>query len=144
MIPQRVIDAMKDLGVFPVVLCTVDKEGNPHLTFITWVYPTNDRTLKMALSSNAKSAKNILETGRVSLMVFYADTAVALYGKAKMALDRIEDVKFPVSVFEMSVEKVEDVLFPGGTVTGPIPFAHTGDLLKAAELDEMVLSSLRK
>jgi hypothetical protein len=38
---------------------------------------------------------------------------------------------------------VEDVLFPGGTVVGTIPFMHTGDLQKAGELDELVLSALR-
>ncbi|WP_333784103.1 pyridoxamine 5'-phosphate oxidase family protein [Thermocrinis sp.] len=144
MISRELIDTMKNLGVFPAVLSTVDKDGNIHLVFITWVHPVDDRTLRFALSSNAKSAKNILETGRASLMVFNTNMALALYGRAKIVLERIEEVKFPVSVFELSLERVEDTLFPGGTVTGPIPFAHTGDLVKASELDELVLSALRK
>ncbi len=76
-------------------------------------------------------------------MVFSTNTALAIYGSAKLILERIEDVKFPVSVFEISIQKVEDVLFPGSTVVGTIPFMHTGNLQRAGELDELVLSALR-
>jgi hypothetical protein len=130
-------------GGFPIVLTTADKNGELHTTFITWVYPVDDKTLRLALSPNAKSAKNIQETGKVAIMVFSANTALALYGNAKLLLERIEEVKFPVSVFEVSIQRVEDVLFPGGTVVGTIPFMHTGDLQKAGELDELILSALR-
>jgi len=114
MIPKELIDFMRTLGVFPVVLGTVDKDSNLHLAFITWVYPVDDRTLRFALSSNATSAKNIAETGKVSFMIFGANTALAIYGKAKLILDGIEEVRFPVSVFEAFIERVDNVLFPGG------------------------------
>jgi flavin reductase (DIM6/NTAB) family NADH-FMN oxidoreductase RutF len=143
MLPKELIDFMRSVGVFPIVLATTDKNGELHTTFITWVYPVDDKTLRLALSSNAKSAKNMQETGKVAIMVFSANTALALYGNAKLVLERIEEVKFPVSVFEVSIQRVEDVLFPGGTVVGTIPFMHTGDLQMAGELDELVLSALR-
>jgi len=130
-------------GGFPIVLTTADKNGELHTTFITWVYPVDDKTLRLALSPNAKSAKNMQETGKVAIMVFSANTALALYGNAKLVLERIEEVKFPVSVFEVSIQRMEDVLLPGGTVVGTIPFMHTGDLQMAGELDELVLSALR-
>ncbi|MCI4458989.1 MAG: pyridoxamine 5'-phosphate oxidase, partial [Thermocrinis sp.] len=78
-----------------------------------------------------------------AIMIFSANTALALYGNAKLILEKIEGVKFPISVFEVSIQKVEDALFPGGTVVGTIPFMHTGDLQKSGELDELVLSALR-
>jgi len=143
MLPKELIDFMRSVGVFPIVLTTTDKNGELHTTFTTWVYPVDDKTLRLALSSNAKSAKNMQETGKVAIMVFSANTALALYGNAKLLLERIEEVKFPVSVFEVSIQRVEDVLFPGGTVVGTIPFMHTGDLQMAGELDELVLSALR-
>ncbi|MFN3976728.1 MAG: pyridoxamine 5'-phosphate oxidase family protein, partial [Aquificaceae bacterium] len=67
MLPKDLVGLMRNLGVFPTVLCTVDKEGNPHLTFITWVYPVDDKTIRIALSSKAKSAINMLQGGAVSL-----------------------------------------------------------------------------
>ncbi len=60
-----------------------------------------------------------------------------------MVLEKIDSVKFPVSVFEISVDRVENNLFPGATITGIIPFVHTGDLKKAVELDLAVLEALK-
>ncbi|RMH01879.1 MAG: pyridoxamine 5'-phosphate oxidase [Aquificota bacterium] len=143
MIPQDLIDLMRDLGVFPCVLATKDKEGNVHLTFITWVYPLDDRTIRLAVSANSKSAKNMLQTGQACLMLFSPGRALACYGDASLVEERIEEVKFPVSVFELKVSNIENNLFPGGTITGTIPFMHTGDLEKAGELDQLVISALR-
>ena len=143
MLPRELLDLMRDMCVFPVVLGTFNKEGDIHLTFITWVYPIDEKTVRLALSSNAASAKNILETNKASLMIFAPDKALSCYGSAKLVKERIEAVKFPVSVFEMSIERVENNLFPGATITGPIPFVHTGDLKKAVELDLAVLEALK-
>ncbi len=143
MLPRELIDLMRDLGVFPVVVGTVDGEGNQHLTFITWVYPADERTLRIAVSSKAKTSQNIRETGKVAVQIFAPDKSLTCYGTAREIIDRIEGIPFDVSVFEINVESVENSLFPGSTVTGIIPFAHTGKVLKMVELDEKVMSALR-
>jgi len=76
-------------------------------------------------------------------MLIAQDKALACYGTASLLQDRIEEVKFPVSVFEIRINSVENNLFPGGTITGTIPFMHTGDLQKAGELDQLVLDALK-
>jgi len=53
MLPKELIDFMRSVGVFPIVLTTTDKNGELHTTFITWVYPVDDKTL-LALYGNAK------------------------------------------------------------------------------------------
>ncbi|MFN3976848.1 MAG: pyridoxamine 5'-phosphate oxidase family protein, partial [Aquificaceae bacterium] len=118
-------------------------EGNPHLTFITWVYPVDDKTIRIAISSKAKSAINMLQGGAVSLMLIAQDKALVCYGRASMIKDKIDEVKFPLSVFEVEIYNIENNLFPGGTITGTIPFMHTGDLQKAGELDQLVLDALK-
>ncbi len=143
MLPKEIVDLMRNLGVFPTVLATSDKEGNIHMTFITWLYPVDERTIRIALSSNAKSAKNMLQTGQACLMLMAQDKALACCGNTSLLIERIEEVKFPVSVFEIKIQSVENNLFPGGTITGTIPFMHTGDLQKAGELDQLVLDALR-
>ncbi len=143
MLPKDLADLMRDVGVFPAVLATTDKEGEVHLTFITWIYPVDDRTLRVAVSSNAKSAKNMLQTNAACLFLIAPGKALACYGDAQLVLERIEEVKFPVSVFEIKLNRVENNLFPGGTITGTIPFMHTGDLQKAGELDQLVLDALK-
>lgn len=143
MLTKELTDLMRNLGVFPAILATSDKEGNLHLTFITWIYPMDERTLRVALSSNAKSAKNMLQTGQACVMLIAQNMALACYGTASLLQERIEEVKFPVSVFEIKINSVENNLFPGGTITGTIPFMHTGDLQKAGELDQLVLDALK-
>ncbi|SNZ16483.1 pyridoxamine 5'-phosphate oxidase family protein [Hydrogenobacter hydrogenophilus] len=143
MLPTELVDLMNKLGVFPCVLGTTDKEGNIHMTFITWVYPKSERILRFALSSDSKSAKNLKETKRACFMFFLPEKALACYGSVQMILESIEEIKFPVSVFEMHIDRVENSLFPGATITGIIPFAHTGDLEKMAELDGIVLEAMR-
>lgn len=143
MLPRDLIDLMRDLNVFPVVISTVDNNGNIHITFITWVYPTDERTLRIAISSKAKTAENIRQTGRVAIQIFAPDKALSCYGTAKEIREKIDDIPFPVSVFEMYIDTVENALFPGATITGIIPFAHTGNVLKMTELDTKVLNALK-
>ncbi|GAB6064986.1 pyridoxamine 5'-phosphate oxidase family protein [Aquifex pyrophilus] len=143
MLPRDLIDLMRDLNVFPVVVSTVDKEGNIHITFITWVYPVDERTIRIAVSSKAKTSQNIRETGKVAIQIFAPDKALSCYGNAKEIVEKIEDIPFPVSVFEVEIDTVENSLFPGATITGIIPFAHTGNVLKMTELDDKVLRALK-
>jgi len=143
MLPKEVINLMRELNVFPIVLSCADEECNIHITFITWVYPLDERTLRLALSSNSKTAENLRKTGKVAVQIFAPGVALSCYGKAAEVLSEIEGIPFKVSVFELSIESVENSLFPGATVTGIIPFAHTGNVLKMTELDTKVLEALK-
>ncbi len=143
MLPRDLIDLMRDLNVFPVVVSTVDNNGNLHTTFITWVYPVDERTLRIAVSSKAQTSQNLRENGKISIMIFAPDKALTCYGNAKEIIKEIEKVPFPVSVFEVDITTVENSLFPGATITGIIPFAHTGNVLKMTELDAKVLEALK-
>ena len=143
MLPRDLIDLMRDLNVFPVVVSTVDNNGNLHTTFITWVYPVDERTLRIAVSSKAQTSKNLRENGKISIMIFAPDKALTCYGNAKEIIKEIEKIPFPVSVFEIEITTVENSLFPGATITGIIPFAHTGNVMKMTELDSKVLEALK-
>jgi len=143
MLPRELIDLMRDLGVFPVVVGTVDQDGNIHMTFITWVYPIDERTIRIAVSSGSNTAENMRKTGKVAIQIFAPDKSLTCYGPVREVKSRIDEVPFDVSVFEMSVERVENSLFPGSTITGIIPFAHTGNIHKMVELDTKVLKALK-
>ncbi len=143
MLPRDLIDLMRDMNVFPVVLGSVSQDNEVHLAFVSWVYPMDERRIRVAVSSNSKSAKNLLETKKASIMLFAPDKALSCYGSAELLIERIESVKFPVSVFEIGIDRVENNLFPGATIVGTIPFVHTGDLKKAVDLDLAVLEALK-
>jgi hypothetical protein len=143
MLPRELIDLMRDLGVFPVVVGTADGDGSVHMTFVTWVYPIDERTLRIAVSSGSRTAVNMRSTGRAAVQIFAPDKCLTCYGPVREVLERIEGIPFDVSVFEMTLETVENSLFPGSTITGIIPFAHTGNVRKMVELDAKVLEALK-
>jgi len=143
MLPRELVDLMREMVVFPVVVGTVSKEGDIHMTFITWIYPLDERTLRIAVSSSARTSENIRDTGRVAVQIFAPYRSLTCYGRGKEVVGRIENIPFEVSVFEINVERVENSLFPGSTITGIIPFAHTGRVKELVELDTAVMAVLR-
>lgn len=142
MLAREIIDLMKDMYIFPAVLGTTDGQ-NVNLAFITWVYPKDEENIVIAVSSNSKSAKNMLIMRRASLFLAAFDTALSLNCSATEVINKIENVKFPVSAFNLKIESVDNNLFPGATLLGTIPFAHVGDVKKALELDILVMEALK-
>ncbi len=142
MLPREIIDLMRDMYIFPAVLGTTDGQ-NVNLAFITWVYPKDEENILVAVSSNSKSAKNMLIMRRASLFLAAFDKALSLNCSATEVINKIESVKFPVSAFNLKIESVDNNLFPGATLLGTIPFAHVGDVKKALELDILVMEALK-
>ena len=58
-------------------------------------------------------------------------------------LERIEEIKSPVFVFEMRIDRVKNNLFSGATITGIVSFAHTGDPEKMVELNDAAIEARR-
>ncbi len=143
MLPREVVDLMRELVVFPAVVGTVDGEGNIHMTFVTWLYPLDERTLRIAITTSSRTSENMRTTGRVAVQIFAPYKSLTCYGTAKEVVNKIEKIPFDVSVFEIRVERVENSLFPGSTITGIIPFAHTGRVKELVELDTAVMTVLR-
>ncbi len=127
----------------PSVVAT-SKDNKPYTTFITWLIALDEKRLRFAVNKDSLTANNLKENPYASVEVFAEGIAVSISGSVKLIKEEIEELSFPVSVFELNVENVVDNLFPGGTVKGSIPFEHTGDVEKAKELDEIVLKALKE
>ncbi len=140
-IPSNILPDLQEL--IPSVLAT-SKDNKPYTTFITWLTVKNEKTVRFALSKDSVSTENLKNNPYASVEVFGEGFALSISGKTKLIIDEIEQLPFPVSVFEMEVEKVVDNLFPGASVTGRIPFEHTGDTVQASEFDKIVLEELKK
>ncbi len=138
-LPENVFNLLKRLT--PSVVATA-KDNKPYTTFITWLIAKDENTIRFAVNKDSLTANNVKENPYVSIEVFGDGIAYSISGLAKIIKDEIETLPFPVSVIEVKVENVVDNLFPGGTVTGEIPFKHTGDVEKAEDLDKKVLEAL--
>ncbi len=137
---KKVLEIMKDLT--PVVVATCDGQ-KPYTTFISWATAVDENTIRIAVSTNAKTTENIRKNPYVGIEVFDEDTALSISGEAKIIKEEIEGISFPVAVIEIKILEINDNLFPGATITGKIPFKHTGNIEKAEELDQKVLQALK-
>ncbi len=137
---KKVYQVMQDLT--PVVVST-SVNNKPYTTFISWAIAKDEDTIRIAVSTNAKTTENIRANPNVCLELFDKDLAVSISGQAKIITEQIEGIPFPVAVIEIKITEIVDNLFPGATITGKIPFTHTGNVEKAEELDKKVLEALR-
>ncbi|SNZ11747.1 Pyridoxamine 5'-phosphate oxidase [Persephonella hydrogeniphila] len=140
-IPDNVFQEIKELT--PSVLAT-SSDNKPYTTFITWLAAKDKKTVRFALSKDSVSTDNLKKNPYASVEVFGEGFALSISGPVKIIVDEIENLPFPVSVFEMEVEKVVDNLFPGALIAGKIPFEHTGDTVQAQEFDRVVLEELTR
>ena len=138
---KEILEILNDLT--PSVVAT-SKDNKPYTTFITWLVGLDENRIRFAVNKDSLTAQNIKENPYASVEIFGEKIAVSISGSAKIIKEEIETVPFPVSVVELNVENVVDNLFPGGTVTGRIPFKHTGDVSKAEDLDNKVLEALKE
>ncbi len=142
MLSRELIDLMRDLYVFPVVISSVSNDLKPYSAMISWVYPVSESKLNIALSTKSRTAQNIITNPNVCVSIFAQDIAIVAHGKGYLK-NKIEEVPFDVSAFSIEIESVENNLFPGATVLGPIAFAHTGNIEKAVNLDKIVIEYLK-
>ncbi len=140
-IPEDVLS--KFSSFVPSVLAT-SRDNKPYTTFISWLILKDGSTVRFALSRDSYSAENLRSNPYASVEIFGEGIAMSISGTVKVVKEEIDELSFPVSVFEMKVENVSDNLFPGANITGTIPFEHSGDVKKAEELDEIVLKYLRE
>ncbi len=143
MLSRELIDLMRDLYVFPVVINTVSLDIKPYSALITWVYPASENKLNIALGTKSKSAQNLISNPKVCVNIFAQDVALILHGTATLRTETIENIPFGVSAFSIDVESVENNLFSGATILSPITFAHTGNIEKAINLDKIVIEHLK-
>ncbi len=139
---KNLLDLLKEFT--PSVIATVSPENKPYTTFITWLIAKDEETIRVAVSTNSTTVNNIRENPNVCIEVFGPDIAASISGTASILKENIEGISFPVSVVEIKIDNITNNLFPGATVTGEIPFKHTGNIQKALELDEKVLKALRE
>ncbi len=139
---KNLLDLLKELT--PSVVATVSPDNKPYTTFVSWLIAVDEETIRFAISSNSRTAENIKGNPNVCIEVFGPDIAASISGTANITKEKIEELSFPVSVVEVKVEEVNNNLFPGATITGEIPFKHTGNIQKALEFDNIVLKALRE
>jgi Pyridoxamine 5'-phosphate oxidase len=101
-----------------IPIFTVDESGWPHPALLSYyeMVAKNQRTIDMALWKDSSTAKNLRQTGKVTLMI--SDHALNYYIKGTVTQTEAEMSGTPaVSRFRLTVEQVIEDQEPNAEIT---------------------------
>ena len=91
-----------------VIMATVDGRGRPDTAPMSWVMALDHRTIRVAVSPEVSTYRNILENDRVMLSLIGGTMTLSISGRARVLAELIEDVPFPMAMVEVLVDEVKD------------------------------------
>ncbi|MEV2842767.1 pyridoxamine 5'-phosphate oxidase family protein [Paenibacillus larvae] len=128
-----------------VFLHTLDHEsGAPTSNAISWVHAMSPTLVRFALDERSRLIDNIKKQDQVTLTVIAGGTVYAIYGKAKMVSESLEDVPFKLAAVDLHVEMVRNVMYYGGRISVEPEYEKTYDKRAAEKLDGQVFSAIKK
>jgi hypothetical protein len=128
-----------------VMLSTIDAEhGGPVTSAISWVYAPNESTVRFAVDGRSRIVANVRANERVNVSLFAGGSVHAVYGKARVVKDTLEDVPFALVCIDIHVESVRDAMFYGAKISVEPQYEKTYDKRAAEKLDNQVFAAMKK
>ena len=91
-----------------VIMATVDEQGRPDTAPISWVTAVDRRTIRLAVSPQVSTYKNVLNNNHVMLALIGGAMTLSIKGRATVLTPGMEEVPFPMAMIEVAVEEVKD------------------------------------
>jgi flavin reductase (DIM6/NTAB) family NADH-FMN oxidoreductase RutF len=114
------------LGGQALVVATVDEQGAPLTTLMTWAVARNPQTLTLAVDTRSRSMRNIRANGRVAVEVLGDDICYGLRGLAVVEKEAMQSAPFPCALVAVRIEEVRDHAAGGVQFRGPSYSFHPG------------------
>lgn len=100
-----------------VILNTIDAEsGGPTANAISWVMAVSPTRLRVAIDQRSRLVANIRNHPQVTLSIFGAGTVNAVYGRASIVAERLQDVPIKLVCIDVEIEAVRDAMFYGARI----------------------------
>ena len=107
------------LGGQALVVATVDQQGAPRTTLMTWAVARNSRTLTLAVDLRGHALRNIRANGKVAVEVLGNDMCYGLRGTAVVEKEVMQSAPFPCALVAVRIEDVRDHAAAGVQFKGP-------------------------
>jgi len=107
------------LGGQTCVVATVDEQGFPQTTVMSWVVARNPQTLAMAVDHRSRALQSIRSNGRIAVEALGDDLCYGLRGAAVLEKEQMDSPPFPCALVAVKVEEVRDHGAAGVTFHGP-------------------------
>jgi hypothetical protein len=130
------------LGGKTLVVATVDAEGLPWTTLMTWAVARNPQTLTIAVDSRSRALRNIKANGKMAVEVLGDDLCYGLRGTAVVEKETMAAAPFPCALVALRVEDVRDHGAAGVKFVGPSYSFHPGKEHRAG-VEDAVFQELK-
>lgn len=114
------------LGGTTCVVATVDEQGLPQTTLMTWVVARNPQTLTIAVDTRSRALRAVRANGRIAVEVLGDDLCFGLRGTALVEKELMQSAPFPCALVAVKVEEVRDHGAAGVRFVGPRYSFHPG------------------
>jgi hypothetical protein len=114
------------LGGQACVVSTVDEQGRPTTTLMTWVVARDPQTITVAVDTRGRALKNIRTNPHVALEVLGDDLCFGLRGTAIVEKEQMDTAPFPCALVALRVEECRDHSAEGVRFFGPRYHFHPG------------------
>jgi hypothetical protein len=115
--PPRLLQFL--LGGQTCVVATVDENGLPQTTLMTWAVARNPQTVTMAVDVRGRSYQNLRANPEVAVEVLGDDLCYGLRGTAVVEKETMASTPFPCALVAVKVEEVRDHGAAGVRFVGP-------------------------
>ena len=122
--PPRLVQFI--LGGEICIVATVDEDGRPNTTLMTWVVARNPQTIAMAVDVRSRTLKNVRANGHAALEVLGDDLCYGLRGTAIIEKETMTSAPFPCALVAVKIEDVRDHGAAGVKFVGPTYSFHEG------------------
>ena len=107
------------LGGQASVVATIDEQGAPQTTLMTWVVARNPQTLAMAVDTRSRAMRNLRQNSRLGIEVLGDNLCYGLRGTAVVEKESMESAPFPCALVAVKIEDVRDHGAAGVHFVGP-------------------------
>ena len=91
-----------------VVMATVDEMGRPDTCPISWVVAMDPGTLRLAISREVNTYRNLLSNENVMISLVGGAMTLGIRGRARILADDMDEVPLPMAVVEVLIDEVKD------------------------------------
>jgi predicted pyridoxine 5'-phosphate oxidase superfamily flavin-nucleotide-binding protein len=114
------------LGGQTCVIATVDEQGLPQTTLMTWVVARNPETVTIAVDTRSRALKALRANGRIAVEVLGDDLCYGLRGTALVEKEQMQSAPFPCALVAVKLDEVRDHGAAGVRFVGPRYSFHPG------------------
>lgn len=126
-----------------ITLATIDCEtGAPNVSALSWIYAPDVSTLRLAVDQQSRIIDNINKESAVVVNVFGGGSCYSIAGKARVAVERIDQIPIKLARIDIAIHEVRDVMFYGSRISTEPAYEKTYDAEAAQKLDEQVMNAL--